>query len=151
MLLLVLAQDQAPHPGAIDTAAEWVALATAVIGVVLGTLAIGSRILTRHQRELEERRAHHRFALYFPEEGVESELSVPRRLAEGEARMGGIEAKVGENATAIRELKTTTATGFSELSSAFAAHTQREDDLASKLEAVLERFGTPDEEQGEQS
>lgn len=140
MLLEVVAQaDADATSSAVDTAVEWVGVVGLVIGLLLGAAKLGAMIIAKHAAELEERRAHRRFGLYFPDEGEESPLSVPAALEAGGRRMAAIERDVGSIKSDVGALKT-----------AFAEHTSREDDLSTKLEEVLDRF-RPDEENGEQS
>lgn len=151
MLLGQAAED----PTLVDLVGEWIVLAGVTVGLILGAMALGAKIVGKWREDEAERAAVQRFRRYFPaEEDQDHSLSVPASLRRGEERFDSIDRQLGELCGSVvpREeveqrfvhLDQSFDRKLSSLGASIGAkidgHTDHEDDLASRLEQLVEEL-----------
>ena len=98
---------------------ESLAVASLVIGLILGAARLASMILTRHATELD------------------SDLSVPKALADGSDRFRALEDEVDNVKRSVESLEQRVDAGFSRLTDVVEKHSGREEDLGDRLEHLV--------------
>lgn len=141
-------------PSSVDVAGEWLGLVAVAVGLLLGAIKLGAMMLARWRDDEAERQAVKRFGLYFPAEGDDSPLSVPRALTEGADHFRVLDEKLDEGVALLRRHVADDDRRFRELEEAGArrerklddlgrqveAHSKKEEDLGDRLERLVDRL-----------